>query len=406
MNSFWTLTAFEYQKIFRRKSVVIALALALLASVISAWGTLLGDVYIDGVPVESNYEAMQKDRAYARALAGRAVDETLLLEASAAYATIPQEAPTYQATAEYQTNARPYSEIYGISRLFRYESSEGFGARSFASLTADQAKGFYPMRREIIAQQVNETQMSGKAKAAVLEMDAKIRNPWIFSYSDGYGRFYAIMYTTGIIAAFVAAVCIAPLFAGEYTSGACQLILSSKHGKGWGVKAKIFTGFSLAALLSIFFTAQTYVQCMLTFGPDGASAPIQLHLSTCVYPITVGQAALLQSICILFACLMVAAVTMALSSKLKTPFGVIILVSLLLIVPMLLNIPEHPLLPYLLYLLLPANMMTFWNVFEMYQYELFGLTIPPFAMMPLFSAILAAILCPIAIRIFKNHQIQ
>ena len=264
MSGFWNLVGFEYRKIFRKKSTLIALTLALLASVLSCWGTLMGQYYVDGKPYESNYQAMLRDRANARALSGRVIDETLLLEAAAAYATLPEGAANYTATEEYQQNARPYSELYGIARRVYRASQDGFGAAEFAALTPQQAKEFYALRDQAVAQNVEQTQMSRRAKDAVLAMDAGVETPWIFSYSEGYTRFFSILYTTGVIAAFVMAVCVAPMFAGEYTSGADQLILSSKFGKNRAIGAKLLAGFSLAGLLSLFFMAQTYLQCMLT----------------------------------------------------------------------------------------------------------------------------------------------
>ena len=406
MKSFMTLVKYEYQKIFKKKSVIFALILALFVSIISVCGTLFGDYYLDGRLFESNYEAMVKDRDYARSLNGRVIDTGLLLEAAAAYATIPDNAPVYQATDEYQQNARTYSEIYNIARQIYSTPSMRFNIESLSGLSQEQAGQFYHLQNEKISQAVNNTLMSDAAKEIVLKRAAQIKTPLTFSYTDGYTRFFAVLYTSGLIAAFVTAICVAPLFAGEYTSGVDQLILSSKHGKGILIGAKLFTGFSLAVLLSIAFTLQCYLQCMLTFGFDGGNTPIQIYLSLCVYPVTLGHAALLQSICVIFACLFTAAVTMLLSAKLKSPFAVIIPVALLLIVPMLMNVPpDKPLLPYQLFYLLPSNMMPFWSITRIIHYELFGLVIPPYVMMPVFSAMCASVLTPYAFRAFKRHQI-
>lgn len=46
------------------------------------------------------------------------------------------------------------------------------------------------------------------------------------------------------------------------------------------------------------------------------------------------QAVFIHGLCVFFACLFTAAVTMVLSAKLRSPFGVIILVSILLFLPL------------------------------------------------------------------------
>lgn len=102
MKEFWTLVSFEYRKILGKRSVKIALLLTLFLSVFSIWGTLMGSYYIEGELFESNAEAMKKDRAYARELSGRILDDKLLMEAADAYQTIPDSAAVYQSTEEYQ----------------------------------------------------------------------------------------------------------------------------------------------------------------------------------------------------------------------------------------------------------------------------------------------------------------
>lgn len=286
MKHFMSLVCFEYRKIWNKKSAVLTLALVLFFSIISVWGTLLGNAYIDGEIYESNYEGMIKDREYARAITGRALDSALLLEAAAAYASIPEDANVYQSTEEFKKNARHYSAIYVIARQVYRNSSKQFGPQEFGKLTPLQAEQFYEARRETVEQIIDSTQMSSKAKNYLLE-----------------------------------------------------------------------------------------------------------------------QAVFIHGLCVFFACLFTAAVTMVLSAKLRSPFGVIILVSILLFLPLIIRMPVQPLLPYQLCQLLPSNMMEFESIIDILQYEIFGLVIPPYIMMPAFAIVCAAALTPFTFRAFKKHQI-
>lgn len=92
MNPFWRLAGFEYRKMLRKKSIILGLILAFLLSLINGWGILIGNHVMNGEVFESNYEAMIKDRTYARSLAGRPVDTELILDASRACAQIPGSA--------------------------------------------------------------------------------------------------------------------------------------------------------------------------------------------------------------------------------------------------------------------------------------------------------------------------
>ena len=397
MKEFWTLVSFEYRKILGKRSVKIALLLTLFLSVFSIWGTLMGSYYIEGELFESNAEAMKKDRAYARELSGRILGDKLLMETADAYQTIPDSAAVYQSTEEYQKNARKYSSIYSLARQVYDTPNVRFGAPEMGTLDPARAEQFYEIRELCMTKQIENAPISENAKEVMMQYSAEVKEPWIFSYSDGYTRFMTIMATSGVMAAFVMAICLAPLFAGEYSN--------ARYGKGKLIKAKFFTGFSMTGIVTLLITLQSYVQSMLTFGFDGGNANVQIYDALFPYPLTLKQAALLQSICVFFACMCMSALTMLFSSRMKSAFGVIILSVLLLCVPMFVKVPAYPLLGYLLFHLMPANMMQYDYIFSMIPYEIAGVVIPPYVMMPVAALCLCIILIPFAYRGFKHHQV-
>lgn len=405
MKEFWTLVSFEYRKILGKRSVKIALLLTLFLSVFSIWGTLMGSYYIEGELFESNAEAMKKDRAYARELSGRILDDKLLMEAADAYQTIPDSAAVYQSTEEYQKNARKYSSIYSLARQVYDTPNVRFGAPEMGTLDPARAEQFYEIRELCMTKQIENAPISENAKEVMMQYSAEVKEPWIFSYSDGYTRFMTIMATSGVMAAFVMAICLAPLFAGEYSNHTDQLLLSARYGKGKLIKAKFFTGFSMTGIVTLLITLQSYVQSMLTFGFDGGNANVQIYDALFPYPLTLKQAALLQSICVFFACMCMSALTMFFSSRMKSAFGVIILSVLLLCVPMFVKVSAYPLLGHLLFHLMPANMMQYDYIFSMIPYEIAGVVIPPYVMMPVAALCLCIILIPFAYRGFKHHQV-
>lgn len=405
MKEFWTLVSFEYRKILGKRSVKIALLLTLFLSVFSIWGTLMGSYYIEGELFESNAEAMKKDRAYARELSGRILDDKLLMETADAYQTIPDSAAVYQSTEEYQKNARKYSSIYSLARQVYDTPNVRFGAPEMGTLDTARAEQFYEIRELCMTKQIENAPISENAKEIMMQYSAEVKEPWIFSYSDGYTRFMTIMATSGVMAAFVMAICLAPLFAGEYSNHTDQLLLSARYGKGKLIKAKFFTGFSMTGIVTLLVTLQSYVQSMLTFGFDGGNANVQIYDALFPYPLTLKQAALLQSICVFFACMCMSALTMFFSSRMKSAFGVIILSVLLLCVPMFVKVSAYPLLGYLLFHLMPANMMQYDYIFSMIPYEIAGVVIPPYVMMPVVALCLCIILIPFAYQGFKHHQV-
>lgn len=405
MRGFWNLVGFEYKKILCKRSIQFTLILSVILTVFNVSVTLCGDYYVDGTPYESNYAAMVKDRAYARSLSGRPLDSGLIMETVRAYAQIPPS-DVYQSTQEYQTIARPYSDIYEVIRSVFNTASKRFNMEDFQMLTKTEAEGYYNIRHEKLAQHILQTRMSDKAKEQVMAMDAQIKTPFSFSYTDGYTHYFILINTLGLFCEFVIAACLAPLYSREYTSGTDQLILSSKYGKNKLIAAKIFTGFSMTLILGLIQLTLAFFLSLAIFGADGGNAPLQLFNSLSPYPLSMAQTALLLMVVSLFAFLMTGAITMLLSANLKTPFGVIVLMSVLLIAPMLGSVSEQNILFHNLYQLFPTQMTSLSSVTAIIQYEFGGFVIHPYIFLPMFALTLSVILTSLSYHIFKNHQIE
>ena len=146
---------------------------------------------------------------------------------------------------------------------------------------------------------------------------------------------------------------------------------------------------------------------MTVWGSGGADADITLMGDMFPYPLTVGQGTLLYTLCMTMACLLFAAITAVFSAALKTPFSTVVIMSLLLIVPMFITVPNgSPVWMNCLVNLLPTNMMAFWGAMFDYQYEIFGTVIPPYVFLPIFAAAASCICVYLAYRSFKKHQIS
>jgi hypothetical protein len=400
MRSFLSLAGFEYKKAFKRRSSVIALILAAAVACAGSFVVLAGTSYIDGVPYESHYKAMVKDREYARALSGRAIDETLLAETKDAYSNVPLVA-RYVATPEYQQYARPYLEIYTLMYNAYRMDIEGI-----MGLSEKDLQEFYQIRHNNVAADLRSSAISGTVKDALIELDGKIKTPFGFAYTGGFDNLFSGIYTIGIMSAFALAVCLAPMFAGEYSTHADQLVLSTKLGKTRLISAKIFTAVSLSVAFYLLLIALAFLLSASIYGLDGANAPFQLLIAMSVYPLTMLEAVMIFALCAFSGTLLIVALTLLLSSKFKSPFGVIIVISVLLFVPMMLHVPETMVLMHNLFSLLPQSMMAAWSVFSDVPYNIFGLVIVPYAFIPIFALLAICFILPFAWRGFRNHQIE
>lgn len=408
MNLFFELSGYEFKKILCRKRTVIVLTLVILIGAVSVFGTVIGNYYYadeNGNEIAvSRYDDEMIDRRNGEALSGRVIDADLIMEAVEAYRQVELNGSVhYTDTTEYQNTARKYSEIYRVvRRTFSLNNIEEFQA-----LTREQAEQFDKIRRENMENVIENSQISDNMKTYWQRCLDKSPEKLTYKYSGGYDRFVAIMYTTAITAGAAIAIMLSGIFSDEYASGADSLILSSKHGKGLVIGAKLFAAFVISAVLILLLIAITYAETMAVWGSGGANANITLMGNIFPYPLTVGQSVLLYILCMVMACLLFAAVTAALSAALKAPFNTIIIMSVLLIVPMFISVPDGaPIWVFCLENLLPTNMMAFWGALYEYQYEIFGLIIPPYVFLPVFALIVSCICSILAYRGFKRHQIS
>lgn len=407
MNLFFELVRFELKKILCRKRTVIVLALVMIVGALSVFGVLIGTYYYSdeyGAEVAiSRYEEETIERQNGEALSGRTIDADLIMEAVEAYRNVPAEGGDYTGTSEYRNQAIKYSEIYGIVRMTFHLSS----VEEFQNLTREQAEQFDAARRQNMEQEM----MNGAGSENVRRYRQKCLDSspaaLTYEYWGGYYRFITIMFTTAIMAGAAIAVMISGIFSDEYTSGADSLILSSKHGKGLVIGAKLFTAFSLSAALIVFLSAISLIESFIVWGANGADGSLELAVGVFPYPITIGQAALLYFICMLAGCVMFAAITALFSSKMKLPFNTIVVMIALLIIPLFIAVPEGaPAWVFCLINLLPIGMFTFWHVMLEFQYEIFGLVIPPYIFLPVFALIVTCVCSYFACRGFKRHQIN
>lgn len=408
MNLFLELAGYEFKKILCRRRSVIVLALVILVSAVSVFGTIIGDYYYTDENgneiVVSRYEDEMVDRRNSEELSGRVIDADLIMEAVEAYRQIPLNGSTrYIDTTQYQNIARKYTKIYEIvRRVFELNNIEEFQA-----LTREQAGQFDIARREAMSAFVDGYPTSKKMRAYRQECIDQLPEKLIYEYAGGYYRFVTIMFTTAIMAGAAIAIMLSGIFSEEYASGADSLILSSKHGKGLVIGAKLFVAFVISAALILVLIAITYAETMVVWGSSGADTDLWLVGNVFPYPLTIGQSALLYTLSMAMACLLFAAMTAALSAVLKAPFNTIVIMSLLLIVPMFIAVPdEAPVWMFNLENLLPTNMMAFWGAMYDFQYEIFGLVIPPYVFLPMFAAV-GSVICSVCAYLgFKKHQVS
>lgn len=115
-NNLGRLFQFELKKLAKRKLLWITAMVSLFCIGFTVTSSLFGTYYVDGEPVETHYQIFKEDQVYRKALSGRKIDQKLIQETVDAYMRIPMGVERYTLTQEYQTYARPYSDIFNLLR--------------------------------------------------------------------------------------------------------------------------------------------------------------------------------------------------------------------------------------------------------------------------------------------------
>ena len=402
MREIINLAGYEYKKILGRKSTWIAFGILILLVLLCGFGNLMGNFYVEGQKVDTHYNMNQKECNALRQIKGQKLDDAFFERAR-------------DVSAEVMNGAKDLQELLvskdGWNNYCRYYMPYGHVAELCMLMEKEMDKmdgeSFYKGREEL--QQVNyeDMEISKEETEFHRQENARIKTPFAYGNMRGFERFFSLQYSLGIILVFIVAVCLAPLFAGEYTSKMDQMILSTRYGKNKIILAKLLTGISFALTLPLAVLGLTLLEINLIYGLEGWNLPIQTAYQgfALSIPINMLQMLGISLLCALFASCMVAALVMFFSVKMKTPFGVIIVAFLVIFVPMvLLNMVPEDSIWYLFVKGTPTVMMESWVGVSERMIPFGRHCFYYFQAMPVVYACLTAGLFAWSYRSFRCHQ--
>lgn len=234
-------------------------------------------------------------------------------------------------------------------------------------------------------------------------MASTVDTPLQYGYYEGWN---IIISSFELIMFAILAVCIiiAPVFAGEYQTGTDAVILSAKYGKTKLITAKI-----IASLLfgTLAFALDLIVACGLplaAFGTDGWNLPLQIANTTVPYALTFMQATFISIGVIYLVLLGMIGLTLFLSSKMKNPYFVLIVLVPVLFIPMFLT-PNGTTGVYNLILFLLPYRAAMPELGKYISYQFGSLVLDAFSVRAILYALLTVIMLPLARLGFKKHQV-
>lgn len=400
MNNLGLLYRFELKKIFRKRIVWISVAIALLSIPVGVGNLLLGSYNVDKDTTESRYQGFQKDRAYQKALDGRAIDQTLLEEMQEAYGKVPLDADSFMTTKEYQTYARPYDAIFDYVRATTYMTVSE--ARQWEADEQDLNQ----KKQNMLEKLWNSYYLTAGEKEFWQQQEQRLERPVIFRYLTGYSQLFDNVNTAGLITLVVTAVCLSGFFTEEHTRKTDQLILSSRYGRKPVYWAKFLAGISFSAIISVMFVVASFVTAYGLYGPEGFSAVVQLMRPGYSYSLSAGQAILIAYGMITAAGILVGAFVMMLSELLKSSVGTLAVVVGAILFTLFVNVPDNYRVLSQLWSYLPSEYVAVWNLFNPQTVPLFGNYLVSWQVVPILYALLGCICAFIGRRVFVRYQVS
>lgn len=400
MRDLGTLYQYELKKIVKRKLLWITLLICVLCTAVTVVSGLLGTYYVDGEAVDTHYHMYQVDRAYRENLSGRVIGQALLQEMADGYGRIPFEAERYTLTEEYQTYARPYSDIFNL-------------VRSWTNLSASQAMSWEPDEGALYAARLQKLEdewqsqrLSDGEKAFWLEKERQIEIPLTYYYHEGYEILLDSFLSMGVLMLLFVAIGLSSVFSDEHTRRTDQLMLSSVNGKHAVYWAKILAGVTVSISSAALIAVLAVGLCLGVYGTEGFYAAFQLYALMYSYPLTLGQACLIAYGILILTSVFAGVFVMVLSELLRSNIATLAVCTGFVIAGGLIAIPEEYRAVSQLWDYLPMTFLASWNIFDTCPITVLGHCFVSWQLVPVCYLVGAALLTLMGKRIYQRYQVS
>ena len=306
----------------------------------------------------------------------------------------------------YWNEIAPREKLLNLIATTYGKPEEYSGYNSLPGLDVTNGASFYPTMKERMGTLLNtpSRSLSQEQKEYWSSKADRVVTPLQYGYYEGWE---VIISSFELLMFAILAVCIviAPVFSGEYQAGTDAVILSGKYGKTKLITAKIAASFLFG---TVAFVLHMVVACgipFLAFGTDGWNLPIQIANTKIPYPYTFLQATLINIGIIYLVLLAMIGLTLFLSSKMKSPYLVLMILVPVLFIPMFLA-PNGTTGAYNLILFLLPYRSTVPEFGKYISYQFGGFVFDALSMRAVLYSVLTVMMLPLARLVFKKHQVS
>ncbi len=399
MNNLFTLYGYELKKLVQKKLLWVSLLVCMAAIAFSILLPLLGTYYANGAAISTNYEQHLIDQAHRKALSGKPIGQSLLEETIAAYKDLPIET-NYVLMEEYQTYARPYSEIFNLIRVWT-----GMDKQAVVQWVPNEAALYAAMMGQFEESAVNN-RLTEEEVAYWLGKADNLTTPIVYQFHEAYRCILENFLTVGLMMLLFAAIVLSSSFPDEHTHRTDQLVLCTANGKRRLYWVKLSAGITVGFVGALLMTVLTWGLCLCIYGSEGFDAAMQIFYTNYAGNITIGQACLIAYGCLLVTSLLINIFVMFLSELFHSSIAAISITAAMILAGMLVQIPAEYRILGQIWDYLPTCFLAMWNTFDLRLVSLFGTQFTSYQIVPLLYIVAAALLAWLGSRIYCRLQIS
>lgn len=325
---------YEFQKIFRRKFNVIVMLAGYILMLVCA---------VNYVRQESFYDA--ETDSYVHGIQAYRMNEKENSEL-ADYLTedyltglikgIQEKNMDLESDEAYMQVIRPMTDLLHVICRNYMDMSEDVDWNKLNEIPTEDGVHFYERRVEKVEEFLNMDFSYGNYSEAEktfwLKKESEVETPFRWGDKTVMNNvWYTIEVAFYLL--FVIAVCISPVFASEYESGASALLLTTKYGKTKLIYAKILAAILFSLVYMVIPIGMGVAILGISVGFHGADLPVQLWNTIIPYNWTIGETFVVSSAKILLITLAITLLTLLFSSRIKGSLSTLVIVFAILIGP-------------------------------------------------------------------------
>ena len=350
MSQLGILYQYEMKKILKRKMTWIAFIGAVLIMLIVCYEALLNNYSETNAQTGESVRFSAYDRVIQRGeqaekLNGRLIDDALLKEMQTAFAAVASQETMLENGSMTGTMITAVSENEAMEeklaqqrRLYDAVYNYVRGVVGNNKVHTVDAAAFYDERQRTITAYEDTEFLTGGEREYWRGHERQ--TPYPYYWDQGPSMMLACIKTLLALLALVIGMVFSGVFADEHMRKTDQLALCSRHGRGMLYRAKLLAAVTLGVAATFIVGGVTLVSFGILYGyGKNWNAPLQMHLETSPYALTMGEAIVIMLVLLLLSALLHSVLTLVLSAWTKSSVATMSLMTAYILGTVLISVP-------------------------------------------------------------------